>query len=316
MAHFSDAQPNLLRKYLCPDAPAGEGCQRHQRLGKEEGRFTAGARGSFELIDVQNTWSRLFRLPHSATGLQWFGYALSLLIHLGVLGTLWRVAQVRPELYFQVKQGKSSIQLTATFATPASKVPNEISIDLPPEPVAPPLKADDVKPAKVVLERATPPPIAASTGEVVVEQAVTVPANETTPRDVRAEPPPEPTEVLPRLARQQPKASPTAPSKVPLNSTQSTGSMWDLPPRPLPTNRAPAYPAQALSARQQGKVVLLVAVKSDGTVGRIEISTSSGFRALDDAATEAVRQWRFSAARLGTDAVMSEVLVPVVFQLR
>lgn len=77
----------------------------------------------------------------------------------------------------------------------------------------------------------------------------------------------------------------------------------------------PAYPALARRRRQQGVVLLTVLVGASGRPDSVEIRSSSGFRALDDAALEAVKQWEFEPARLGGVPVASEVEVPIRFQL-
>lgn len=61
--------------------------------------------------------------------------------------------------------------------------------------------------------------------------------------------------------------------------------------------------------------MLRVTVTPDGLPGRIEIARSSGSERLDQAATNAVRQWRFVAARQGERAIEASVLVPIIFKL-
>jgi protein TonB len=81
-------------------------------------------------------------------------------------------------------------------------------------------------------------------------------------------------------------------------------------------NPPPVYPASARRRAQQGTVTVKVLVGADGSVERAEISDSSGFDSLDDAALETVRsRWRFVPARHGGIAVESWVLVPIRFAL-
>jgi protein TonB len=78
----------------------------------------------------------------------------------------------------------------------------------------------------------------------------------------------------------------------------------------------PIYPVRARRRGEQGTVMLRVLVGSDGAVLRAEIAQSSGYRLLDDAALEAVRErWRFVAARRDGEAVKSWVIVPIRFAL-
>jgi protein TonB len=82
------------------------------------------------------------------------------------------------------------------------------------------------------------------------------------------------------------------------------------------SNPPPYYPASARRRAEQGTVTVRVLVGADGSVERAEISDSSGFDSLDDAALETVRsRWRFVPARHGAIAVESWVLVPIRFAL-
>jgi protein TonB len=91
-----------------------------------------------------------------------------------------------------------------------------------------------------------------------------------------------------------------------------------LPPRfnaAYLNNPPPAYPASARRMGEEGKVLLRVYVTAEGTAGEVRIQNSSGSPLFDDAATAAVRQWRFVPARQGENAVAAWVQVPIVFKL-
>jgi protein TonB len=75
------------------------------------------------------------------------------------------------------------------------------------------------------------------------------------------------------------------------------------------------YPREARRRKQQGDVLLSVSVSEQGVPLRVQIKAGSGFALLDNAASEAVRQWRFEPARKGAAAVASEVEVPIQFRL-
>ncbi len=77
----------------------------------------------------------------------------------------------------------------------------------------------------------------------------------------------------------------------------------------------PEYPASALRDGRSGTVVLKVRIDAEGNPGDIDIEKSSGTRALDRAARDAVRQWRFSPRTVGGTPVASELSVPVDFKL-
>ena len=69
----------------------------------------------------------------------------------------------------------------------------------------------------------------------------------------------------------------------------------------------------ALRARREGRVVLSVTVTPEGDVTRVAVGHSSGDEALDQAAEEAVRGWRFAAADDRPERYTADL--PVNFQL-
>ena len=66
---------------------------------------------------------------------------------------------------------------------------------------------------------------------------------------------------------------------------------------------------------ETGRVLLRVKVSPDGLALDVSIAQGSGSARLDEAARDAVRQWRFVPARRGEEAVAASVLVPIVFRL-
>jgi protein TonB len=80
-------------------------------------------------------------------------------------------------------------------------------------------------------------------------------------------------------------------------------------------NPKPDYPYLSRSRGEQGRVVLRVEVTATGDVASIEIADSSGHRRLDEAARDAVAQWRFEPARVGDDPIATTVNVPITFRI-
>lgn len=78
----------------------------------------------------------------------------------------------------------------------------------------------------------------------------------------------------------------------------------------------PSYPATPRRLGIQGTTLLRVHVLADGRIGNVLVEKSAGHPELDDAATDAVKRWRFDPARRGSDAVAMWVLLPVEFKLR
>lgn len=81
-------------------------------------------------------------------------------------------------------------------------------------------------------------------------------------------------------------------------------------------NPAPVYPRQSKRLGETGSVYLMVFVDANGQPGQVEIQKSSTYDRLDQAALEAVRHWRFVAARQGEKTVAAWVVVPIHFTLK
>jgi TonB family protein len=74
---------------------------------------------------------------------------------------------------------------------------------------------------------------------------------------------------------------------------------------------SPSYPASARSSRQQGSVRILVTVEASGLPSSVEVQTSSGFAALDNAARDHIqRRWRWP------EGTVRRFIVPIRFVLQ
>jgi protein TonB len=115
----------------------------------------------------------------------------------------------------------------------------------------------------------------------------------------------------PPIKRQLSRTPPSAIAMPP--STASAGQLDEIPatihsPRP-------EYPAAALGAGIEGRVVLRVELNRRGEVDRATVMTSSGHATLDKAARRAILQWRFEpATRLGIP-VATAIAVPINFRI-
>ena len=76
----------------------------------------------------------------------------------------------------------------------------------------------------------------------------------------------------------------------------------------------PIYPALSKRFRETGTVLLRVSLDATGAVRDVAVQTSSEYQRLDQAALEAVRQWRFIPASRGPQPIPSTVLVPIEFK--
>jgi protein TonB len=77
----------------------------------------------------------------------------------------------------------------------------------------------------------------------------------------------------------------------------------------------PDYPDSARREGREGRVLLRVLVDDQGQSKQVEINNSSGSDALDRAAAEAIKRWRFHPARYGDKPVESWLRIPIEFRL-
>lgn len=79
----------------------------------------------------------------------------------------------------------------------------------------------------------------------------------------------------------------------------------------------PQYPESARQANIQGTVVVKIQILTSGQSGKIVVLQSSGNAALDNAALDAVQQWRFIPAEESDtgQAIVCYTKIPIVFQL-
>lgn len=79
-------------------------------------------------------------------------------------------------------------------------------------------------------------------------------------------------------------------------------------------NPAPAYPSYSRRMKERGTVLVLVQVSPQGNASQVTLYQSSGYERLDEAALEAIKQWRFVPAKRGTTPVAASVVVPIQFK--
>ncbi len=75
------------------------------------------------------------------------------------------------------------------------------------------------------------------------------------------------------------------------------------------------YPEDAVSRDIEGRLVLVALIDTTGRVTRVEVMSSTGQNQLDEAATAAVRQWRFRPYTREGRLREVNVVVPVRFRL-
>jgi protein TonB len=140
----------------------------------------------------------------------------------------------------------------------------------PSKPVAPVKPRDKPKPAKPVAPAKPPTAVAA---------APTTPA------------PPSPAASAPAPASTASAGSAAVKETAAISGLASLG------------NPPPDYPPLALRRSWEGRVVLRIQVLSSGRAGSVEVSRSSGKPQLDQAAVDAVKNWKFIPAKRGDTAI-------------
>jgi protein TonB len=102
---------------------------------------------------------------------------------------------------------------------------------------------------------------------------------------------------------------PAASSVAPIAPTTT-----ETPPQ-IVERTQPLYPAEALREQEQGTVRLNVSIDAQGVVQDVQLVESSHSRALDRAAIDAVREWKFHPATRAGQPVASTIEVPLEFRL-
>jgi protein TonB len=123
---------------------------------------------------------------------------------------------------------------------------------------------------------------------------------------------PSPVVVAPPEPPPPPPVALAAPEPAPAPAAEVTPPIFNAA---YLDNPQPRYPPLSRRIGEQGRVLLRVLVTPAGSAQEIEVRASSGHSRLDDAAREAVRQWKFVPAKRGDQPVAAWVLIPVSFRL-
>ena len=204
--------------------------------------------------------------------------------------------------------------------------------------VAPPAVPDNVAPSpifQVSLEKLPPPSLprelverptepSTSTADSVKQRPrltrpvpilVETPSSDPVPPDTQVKPYEIGDELLPG------EPGPPSPDGVPggegepgaaAGAVEQTPVFWKM--KPVET-RPPVYPPRCLRMGIEGTVRVRVLVGEDGRVQEVTVGKSSGEAALDDAAMDAVRYWRFEPAKRDGVPVRAWAVVPIEFKL-
>jgi TonB family protein len=78
-------------------------------------------------------------------------------------------------------------------------------------------------------------------------------------------------------------------------------------------NPHPTYPLIARKKGWEGRVIIQAEIDSKGNVSEIKVLKSSGFKVLDNAGLETLKEWKFAPAMIGNKFVDDTVNIPVKF---
>lgn len=110
------------------------------------------------------------------------------------------------------------------------------------------------------------------------------------------------------------EVAPPPPPPAPKQEPRTARAGVEVRPPTKIRDAAPVYPAIAQSARISGVVIIQATIGVDGAV--IDATVLRSVPLLDQAALEAVRQWRYTPSSLNGQPVAVVMTVTVNFQLR
>jgi len=271
-----------------------------------------------------------------------FGLGASLALHglVAALLILWPVIeefssdQAEAQGVAVIYEGAPDIGEVESPAAPPEVAAVPPAPDVPPPP--PMVAAPPPPPPPPPPVIAAPPPAPSPPAALAAPILPPPPLEETPPQIAEAPPAPEPvpepeqprqvTEApTPPERRPPPRQSPpqtAPPAPVRLNAALQGRESFTLEGRTAPPealdaarNRRPAYPEASRRRGQEGTVQLELSVDANGRVIGVRVTESSGFSALDAAAAEAPRDWRFRPAQRAGLPVAATIIHQVHFRL-
>tara|TARA_R110002072_G_scaffold299632_1_gene475507 strand:+ start:89225 stop:90094 length:870 start_codon:yes stop_codon:yes gene_type:complete len=118
----------------------------------------------------------------------------------------------------------------------------------------------------------------------------------------------------PKPAALQPASASTARQQSANSVARAVGTVPTKPAQAI-SNPNPVYPPVAVQQRLEGRVILSVTISTSGAVTKVVVAESCGHEVLDQAALDAVCQWRFSPATQDGMAVEWTARLPIRFRL-
>ena len=263
-----------------------------------------------------------------------FGLFASVALHgvIAALLILWPAAeelsgdQAEAQGVSVIYEGAPEVGMVESPAAPPelAAVPPAPEVPPPPPPMPPPPAVAEAPPPPASV---APPPPPLDLAEVMLPPPPPPAPSVEVPPELTEKPPEPQREVAeaPPERRPPPRQSApqtAAPQPVRLNAALQGMESFTLEGRTTPPeavdaarNRRPNYPEASRRRGEQGVVRLELRVDPNGRVVDVRVSETSGFNALDAAAVEAVRDWRFRPAQRAGVPVAASITTAVHFRL-
>lgn len=227
--------------------------------------------------------------------------AVSVLIHGGIWWYMQTAKADVPEVAPQVPE------MTVELTSPTPPTPDPP----PPEPPPPPPPPPPPEPEQPVEDpdALKPPPKPVEKPKVQKSKPVKKPEPLKKPAPPVPPAPTAPSVPAPAAPTPAPPAPAAAAPAAPVKESAAISGLASL------GNRPPEYPGAALRKGMEGRVILRIKVLPNGRAGTVEVTKSSGKQVLDDAAVEAVRNWKFIPAKRGDTPIEGFATQTIDFKL-
>lgn len=230
---------------------------------------------------------------------------LSIVLHLGA-GWLLHGLKAAPADAHAAVQTPMAIALVDLAPAQPQRVASAAPVT--PAAAARPVPVPAKQPAPDTAKPVAPKPLPAKPQPAV---AATTPSPKPVPRPAE----PQGAPARPAQASSQPaQPAPTQPTAATAPAAAAT-PIISLRPRFASPPPPPRYPSTARRRNLQGIVRVEVSLDERGQQLKLAITRSSGVESLDQAALEAVAQWRFLPESVDGRAVPSRVEIPIEFAL-
>lgn len=272
-----------------------------------------------------NRWSRS---SDTSAGVRIAAALAVVAVHAAAVGTLFFSEESTPQMLPQEEAIMVSvIEAPVPEQAKAESVPETPPEVAPPEPPPPEPPPPEVQPEETpdTPPDVTPDPEPDPEPPPPVVEKPPEPAPKPKPKPApkpKPKPVAKPVQVAPTPPAPPPPAAVSgnpdgatktqAPQQAPTQSTpEMVTTVEYLGKRPMPV-----YPSMSTRLREQGRVVVLVDISTQGEVSKASIDTSSGFARLDEAALDAARKARFKPLTRNGVAFPARAKLPFDFVMR